>query len=195
MHHNHLILFITVDSVKSRWKSLRDKFVREQNELSQITTSGSAAPEKAKWKFFDELLFLKGHCQRRPTASNYRNTESSQLAEKEADNYATNDPFIPEMAPVNDENFDEPEQLDTPTTRKRVKMDSRFNEMLDKVESLCSSGPAAPSRHESFAKYLCDRLEIFPLPVARSLEIEILSRVHNVIDEFEEMEIIDNPKL
>lgn len=89
----------------------------------------------------------------------------------------------------------EPDPVDTPNARKKMRLDARFSSMLDKVESLCATaGPSTSSRHNSFAKYLCDRLDLLPLPVARSLEIEILSRVHTVIDEFETVEIEDGDK-
>lgn len=78
--------------------------------------------------------------------------------------------------------------METPARNKRSRLDARFNDVLDKVEAMCST-PDNQSRHASFAKYLCERMELLPLSVARSLEVELLTRVHNVIDQFESDDI------
>ncbi|XP_062541565.1 transcription factor Adf-1-like [Armigeres subalbatus] len=174
----------SVDSIKNRWKSLRDRFVREQGQITVASSSGSAAPDSPSWQYFNELSFLKAHCQKRPTMSNYQS--SSQNSADPATSFSEADPNG-----ENEQQQQEVQQIEpeTPTIRKRNAMDARFHNMLDKVESLCT--PAKTSRHDSFARYLCDRLEILPLSMARSLELEILNHVHKTINDVENVEYLD----
>ena len=59
-----LYLYIIVDTCKARWKSLRDKFVKERKVRDM--PSGSGAPlSQCRWKFYDSLAFLSDSVQHR----------------------------------------------------------------------------------------------------------------------------------
>ncbi|XP_058814062.1 transcription factor Adf-1-like [Topomyia yanbarensis] len=64
-------LSIDGERAKTRWRSLRDRFVRERRKVDQLARSGSAAVEDPQWSFYEELKFLKAHTETRATSSNY----------------------------------------------------------------------------------------------------------------------------
>uniref|UniRef100_A0A034W5S2 Transcription factor Adf-1 n=1 Tax=Bactrocera dorsalis TaxID=27457 RepID=A0A034W5S2_BACDO len=57
----------SVEQCKQRWKSLRDRFVREV--VSQQSKPESAAKEKNKWCYFELLSFLTKHVNPRKMKS------------------------------------------------------------------------------------------------------------------------------
>lgn len=115
------------------------------------------------------------------TVSNYPATSPEICGESDTADVVENDWELETSASTSTE---------TPARQKRSRLDARFNDVLDKVEAMCT--PDNPSRHAAFAKYLCERLELLPLSVARSLEVELLTRVHSVIDEFENVDVGEN---
>ncbi|XP_055629058.1 transcription factor Adf-1-like isoform X2 [Toxorhynchites rutilus septentrionalis] len=55
-----------VATVKGRWKSLRDKYVREEHAISQDLALGSSAlAEAPSWPYYKDLRFLKTHIRKR----------------------------------------------------------------------------------------------------------------------------------
>lgn len=46
------------DKIKSRWESLRDKFLRDLKDYGNTGTGKPGGRRKQKWAYFDRLLFL-----------------------------------------------------------------------------------------------------------------------------------------
>ena len=64
-------MFLSVDACRWRWKSLRDRYMREKRrEKEEGKRSGSAARTGKKWKFFAVLSFLDPFVTPRETSSN-----------------------------------------------------------------------------------------------------------------------------
>ena len=65
------ITFLSVDVCRRKWKSLRDRYMREKRrEKEEGKRSGSAARTGKKWKFFAVLSFLDPFVTPRETSSN-----------------------------------------------------------------------------------------------------------------------------
>ncbi|XP_073822066.1 transcription factor Adf-1-like [Musca autumnalis] len=62
----------TVKQFQGRWKSLRERYVKENLKMA----SGSAAPEYThQWTFFNTMSFLRDYVEAKPTSSNYNHYE------------------------------------------------------------------------------------------------------------------------
>lgn len=61
-------LFITEKNVKTKWRNLRDRYVKELRKVKQTGTSGAGTEDvyKSKWFLFEELEFLAAHSENRP---------------------------------------------------------------------------------------------------------------------------------
>ena len=64
------IMFLSVDVCRRKWKSLRDRYIREKRSEKEGKKSGSAARTVKKWKFFAVLSFLDPFVTPRETSSN-----------------------------------------------------------------------------------------------------------------------------
>ncbi|XP_073540365.1 uncharacterized protein [Phyllobates terribilis] len=67
------------DDVRQRWKSVRDRFLKERR---QAIRSGISPSKRRKMPFYDELLFIMPNCEPRTSQGSYQETES--LAESPA---------------------------------------------------------------------------------------------------------------
>ena len=56
--------------MQARWKSIRDKYVREKKNLEQ--RSGSACVKKDTWELYPYLHFLNEHIKPRQTSGNIK---------------------------------------------------------------------------------------------------------------------------
>ncbi|XP_062542429.1 uncharacterized protein LOC134210392 [Armigeres subalbatus] len=54
--------------VKNKWKNLRDRFVKENREVTRTSNSGAGQDDVyvSNWPLYSELLFLANHCKSRP---------------------------------------------------------------------------------------------------------------------------------
>ncbi|XP_039753356.1 uncharacterized protein LOC120628802 [Pararge aegeria] len=68
-------------SLQKKWKGLRDGFVREMKKM-KTTPSGSGASSKAKYIYFERLMFLERSTRNKATESNI-NTTSVTAEEQE----------------------------------------------------------------------------------------------------------------
>ncbi|CAL8384486.1 uncharacterized protein LOC115532291 [Gadus morhua] len=62
---------IPVDVCRRKWKSLRDRYIREKRSEKEGKKSGSAARTVKKWKFFAVLSFLDPFVTPKETSSNH----------------------------------------------------------------------------------------------------------------------------
>ncbi|CAJ0953000.1 unnamed protein product [Ranitomeya imitator] len=67
------------DDVRQRWKSVRDRFLKERR---QAIRSGISPSKRRKMPFYDELLFIMPNCEPWTSQGSYQETES--LAESPA---------------------------------------------------------------------------------------------------------------
>ncbi|KAM4033971.1 uncharacterized protein ACNLHF_020690 isoform 2-T2 [Anomaloglossus baeobatrachus] len=67
------------DDVRQRWKSVRDRFLKERR---QAIRSGISLSKRRKMPFYDELLFIMPNCEPRTSQGSYHETDS--LAESPA---------------------------------------------------------------------------------------------------------------
>ena len=59
-----------MDVCRRKWKSLRDRYMKEKRSEKEAKKSGSAAGTSKKWKFFVVLSFLDPFVTPRETTSN-----------------------------------------------------------------------------------------------------------------------------
>ena len=52
-----VLLFLSVEQWKTKWRTQRDTFVRKRREL-KTTKSGQAAKKTKPWKYMDIMSFL-----------------------------------------------------------------------------------------------------------------------------------------
>lgn len=94
---------ITVEELKTRWRTLRERFSKEMKIHESSTGTGeSQEDESAKWEWFDSMLFLVDHVLSRKTSN-------SRLVSSETD---SNNSQLDE----NSEDTATPSVIDVPTT-------------------------------------------------------------------------------
>ncbi|XP_065093372.1 uncharacterized protein LOC135714041, partial [Ochlerotatus camptorhynchus] len=177
---------LSVDAAKKRWRSLRDRFVREARRLVEQSRSGAGEDSStSSWPFFEELKFLQSHTEARPTSSNYQDKSVFEEGHGQDTEHINSDS---ESSLNLGLNITTPSVTPTAKSSRRRKQaldtDEHFQCILEKVEQRVEGWSAKKSRHESFCKYIGDRLEMLPEQVARSLEVEFILRVNQSIDEF-----------
>jgi hypothetical protein len=65
-----LFFFTSVRHCQSKWRNLRDVFIREHNQIGQ-SKSGSAATKKKVWKWYSSMKFLIEQVSHEETTSNF----------------------------------------------------------------------------------------------------------------------------
>lgn len=62
------LFFFLENMVKTKWRNIRDRFVKELRKSNGSSVSGAGADDlyDSKWVLFDELKFLSAHCENRP---------------------------------------------------------------------------------------------------------------------------------
>lgn len=54
--------------VKTKWRNLRDRFIKEMRKVDGTSASGAGVDQvyESKWVLFEEMAFLVAHCENRP---------------------------------------------------------------------------------------------------------------------------------
>ncbi|XP_062537980.1 transcription factor Adf-1-like [Armigeres subalbatus] len=188
----------SVDQVKSRWRSLRDRFGSLKRKLSNESRSGAAASCSPGWPLYNELVFLDSHMEARPTSSNYTSPSISQQIspsiDEEETEYVEDDTDVSMRANNNQDtetaNEATPHNKEVHQTQKRVPdaVNAQMNNVLKTVQERVESWGRKRGRHERFALYLAEQMEQLPVQIARSLEVEFIAKVNQMIDEYENLQ-------
>ncbi|XP_062554755.1 uncharacterized protein LOC134219882 [Armigeres subalbatus] len=189
-------------NVKTKWRNLRDRYVKELRKVKQTGTSGAGTEDvyKSKWFLFEELEFLAAHSENRPTTGNYEPTSLPADELSQASQVYTVEEYTQEAS--QDENvLDDLDMNDSGRTEGRTPIVHRSGEKSskkrktadlidDKIDQILTKAEAAlsgnTSRYATFCSYLTERMEMLPISVARDLEIEFTCRVNSLLSLYEE---------
>lgn len=64
--------------VKTKWDSLRDKFVKANQRAEKATKSGAGADKQPKWPYWHQMSWLKDHLQKKRTIGNVHADEEPE---------------------------------------------------------------------------------------------------------------------
>jgi hypothetical protein len=64
-------LGVSYDLCMKKWKSLRDRFVRELRKLKILHSGDEGPPPSSTWAFFEILRFLEPSVRHKPTSTNF----------------------------------------------------------------------------------------------------------------------------
>ncbi|XP_062538739.1 uncharacterized protein LOC134207014 [Armigeres subalbatus] len=189
---------LPTDEVKSKWKHLRDRFMKELRRVEETTASGAgtATVYEPTWRFYEELSFLAEHCKRRSTTSNYKPSVTQQQDALTSPQGDGQDSFIVEEQEYEDLEIleDVENENSTPMSstsvsepnkrkRKELALDNKMHKIMDIVGDVASSIQSEQTnRHKDFCCYLGRRMSMLPKKVARDLEVEFTARVNGLID-------------
>ena len=92
------------EKLKSRWKNLRDGFVKCLKKLGEASKSGSSATKIHYCQYFEQLLVLKDSVSNRPSTSNvvlpiHVNESRTSIVETDH-NIGAIEASIPEPVPI-----------------------------------------------------------------------------------------------
>ena len=65
----YIIIFLSVDFLKSKWKNLYDRFLKCLDRQREATRSGAGYTKQPSCRFYNELLFLRNVISNRNRAS------------------------------------------------------------------------------------------------------------------------------
>ncbi|XP_011136483.1 uncharacterized protein LOC105181426 [Harpegnathos saltator] len=164
---------------QSKWKNLRDRFVKKHALQSSYVPSGSAAvKKKSSWPFYENLLFLASTITYRKTKSNIENVNPQTNVQQKKEfhcsinNNKKKDDILQQSLPKqntsNSNTLDEEAEFHSPTAAKRIKKskteyaDIRIEEAILKELQQTRNEPVPrnepthikPDKIESFTKYL-----------------------------------------
>ncbi|XP_014085351.2 uncharacterized protein [Bactrocera oleae] len=173
----------SVEQCKQRWKSLRDRFVREI--ASQKSKSGQEveSEEKKEWCYLKLMRFLTKHVNPRKTICNTQSCNDDQLScSNSPATTQSNFEWVElhqEKSVLNDSQTsrDTPKPKDAP---KRQRLDEEAYERLTRfcetIETLFST---KESKNKAFLAMLDELLQKKSEEVQDRLKMEILNHVHN----------------
>lgn len=153
-------------SLTTRWRSLRDRYVKELKIADLNHRSGAEANDADdSWEFMEHMAFLKEHVAKRKTTSNYDGPSSSQqtdfhnLVEEHLDEESEGTPSR------------------TPTSSRKRKADDVDDKMSALLEKYIEN--ASNEKHSVFGKLVACELSKFPEHIAERVEAEILNVIYN----------------
>ncbi|XP_073811048.1 uncharacterized protein [Musca autumnalis] len=158
-----------VKQCQTRWKSLRDRFVKEELKLA----SGSEAPEYMDWKFSASMSFLRDHLQPRPTTSNFDSYQGEEyLTEDFESSYETSFEVLPQATP-------ETSPTDLPKNKKRKTDEAheKFCEVMGNLNSAVKVSMEGELTNNGFYKYIDSMLKTMDDKSRRLIEVEIINLV------------------
>ncbi|XP_049313726.1 uncharacterized protein LOC105224281 [Bactrocera dorsalis] len=158
----------SVEQCKQRWKSLRDRFVREV--VSQQSKPESAAKEKNKWCYFELLSFLTKHVNPRKMKSKRQSSIDDQSissyspATTQSDSCRTTDCEWMELQQDTGEPNDSQSSFETPTSKKAPKR----RRLGEEPHEPCSQPAKQKPENKAFLVMLDELLQKKPAQVQES---------------------------
>nr|XP_036222027.1 uncharacterized protein LOC106627923 [Bactrocera oleae]XP_036222028.1 uncharacterized protein LOC106627923 [Bactrocera oleae] len=144
----------SIEHCKQRWKSLRDRFVREV--VAQQSKSEDAAEEKNEWSYFELMRFLTKHVNPRKTKGNAQWSIDDQLnysnspETPQSDSYQTTDcQWVESLQDESGLNESE-SSIEAPRSKKRSKRQRLYEETLEPFSHPCSNVETVFSKKEEF---------------------------------------------
>jgi len=124
-------MFYTVQDLISKWRSVRDNYVRSLKKQEECNKSGSGRKKIQRYIFEEQLSFLKKNREHRPTASSIQ----SNLNEEDADATQLSD----DMAIMADESLTDDHSntaektvlTPPPTKKKKINLEEKLALFLD----------------------------------------------------------------
>ncbi len=188
--------FCTDTIAKKKWKHLRDNFWAELKERAP-PRSGDAAksPNKAQWKWFDSMLFLKGTVEARGMEGNLaqEGNEVQELSEQQPaeqhDNISEGDDSIGESA--SESGVSRSSTFVTPSFRKR-KRPQQFDELLaiekEKVELVRSQFSQENNKDTTyhFLKSLREPMRFLPMSSQMRIRLNFQQMLTNEIEKYQQ---------
>ncbi|XP_062709729.1 uncharacterized protein LOC109428118 [Aedes albopictus] len=165
-------LNMDVKSLTTRWRSLRDRFVKELKIADLCHRSGAEAIDEGdNWEFMEHMAFLKEHVAKRKTTANYDGPSTSEHTE------------FHDMVEEHLELDSQGTPSRTPTSRKRKgdEIDDKMSSLLDKFMANSSN---ADEKHATFGKLVACKLSKFPDHIADRVEAEILNVIYNAAENY-----------
>lgn len=196
-----VILFPSVEDIKTKFRNLRTIFQREHKAVNSNKTCGSEDFYLPKWKHYRDLMFLCDSCdeeelqdtpllnltaQAPPSSLHYHG--NIQTATKLNIQLQTLEP-PPSPTPPDSQHLSPYSSPSTSSShpdsrgRKRASGDllHTSSEVLDFMRTLCQS--EAPSPHAGFLKYVEECLNETPGDKVKKLKKKIIDMIHSVSEE------------
>ncbi|XP_035224197.1 transcription factor Adf-1-like [Stegodyphus dumicola] len=153
-----------VNTIRHRWKCLRDRYVRECKALKSKNRSGSEATTP-KFGLYEELSFLRDTVSHRPTTSNIIDEPSLPIEDTmESFNDSINfDESLNEEAACSSQLVDGGEILEPPLKKQKKKdIDSKLSTYLDLAAAARLKSRSQTSDDEHFLLSLRDDFGAVP---------------------------------
>ncbi|EAT32379.1 AAEL015471-PA [Aedes aegypti] len=192
---------ITGEKAYKRWKNLRDRFMKELRKVENTSTSGAGVSDihTPKWVFYEDLSFLRDHCKRRRTTSNYPSSTSCQKniedSGSECQQLSEDHVFdgTGEVGEVEylDEALESLEPVELSEScgsrkKKRDSIDKKIENIVDNVGEVLATMSAKKGKFQPFCDSLAEKLERLPPHVARALETKYTAEINSLLDEYDE---------
>lgn len=163
----------SIDFLMKKWRNLRDTYVRIKGD-SKSEPSGSAAKNKKKWEFFDQMSFLNDTINFRPTVSNLPSVRP------------------PAISPGSTESLISPVPSDSSCSRepsrepKNPKIEGAIIDVLNKINKNYENQEAQvkPFTTNLICQRISDILDQMPQAPRTALEIKLLSLAFEEAKEF-----------
>lgn len=174
-----------VDTIKKRWKYLKDCYMKDRKKTNEYVASGSASTSKRKstFRFSQAMSFLSDCIEPRPTSSTLPINEGEppiRIQSASPQSCASNQsasPYSPSSANVYSTS-------NCSNSSKRKRLDSTKNDKDHLEESFIAAIMNEPTGKmdsvDHFALRLADGLRKLPYRERAKLEIEFLSRILEV---------------
>jgi len=123
-------MFYTVQDLISKWRSVRDNYVRSLKKQKECNKSGSDRKKIQRYIFEEQLSFLKKNREHRPTASSIQ----SNLNEEDADaTQLSDDMAIADESLTGDHSNTAEKTVLTPppTKKKKINLEEKLALFLD----------------------------------------------------------------
>ncbi|XP_071635231.1 uncharacterized protein [Temnothorax longispinosus] len=182
---------MNVDSVKKRWKYLKDCYMKDKKKRNEYVASGSASTSKRKstFKFSEAMSFLSDSMEPRPTSSTLSSTnEGGPPTPPSPIEPVSSAPLHVSTVSTHNASASPASNFSNKTNEnssKRKKSDSTKNEKDPLEEAFIAAVIKEPEGKDSvhhFVMRLAEGLRKLPPRERAKLEIEFLTKIMEVED-------------
>ncbi|XP_029723787.2 uncharacterized protein LOC109622665 [Aedes albopictus] len=157
-----------VKSLTTRWRSLRDRYVKELKSTELSHRSGAEAIDgDDTWEFMEHMVFLKEHVAKRKTTSNYDGPGQTDFHE---------------MVEEHLQEHSEGTLSGTPTSSRKRKADDIDEKMSSLLDKFITSNDNTNEKHAAFGKLVAHKLSLFPDHISDQVEAQILNVIYTTAE-------------
>ncbi|XP_062549900.1 transcription factor Adf-1-like isoform X2 [Armigeres subalbatus] len=169
-------LNMDVKSITTRWRSLRDRYVKEMKIADLHHRSGAEAIDEdvEQWELMEHMSFLKDHVCPRKTTSNYVDTNAASSSQHT------------DFHEMVEEHLEEQQQtteapLQTPSSTRKRKADEIDHKMSSLLDRYIAN---ADGKHTAFGQLVAHKLSYFSTEIANRVEAQILNVIYSATEEY-----------